>query len=154
MHPAGMDWFAEATLGVSTNASRSIGHVKPHIVCLPASPMAGGDGAVRRWSGMFSMTPQISPRTAFAAPCDGSALAQYAGGLHGLHDPRREVVIYDYVDHDVPCSPVWRPNARRAIRRLAIRSPRVRDCSMDSLGFAALEHADGARVDTPPEICI
>ncbi len=28
-------------------------------------------------------------------------LAQYAGRLHRLHDPKREVVIYD-VDRDVP----------------------------------------------------
>lgn len=29
-------------------------------------------------------------------------LAQYAGRLHRLHGPKREVVIYDYVDRDVP----------------------------------------------------
>ena len=27
---------------------------------------------------------------------------QYAGRLHWLHDLTREVVIYDYVDRDVP----------------------------------------------------
>jgi superfamily II DNA or RNA helicase len=29
-------------------------------------------------------------------------LAQYAGRLHRLHDAKREVVIYDYVDEHVP----------------------------------------------------
>jgi superfamily II DNA or RNA helicase len=29
-------------------------------------------------------------------------LAQYAGRLHRLHDAKREVIIYDYVDNDVP----------------------------------------------------
>ena len=29
-------------------------------------------------------------------------LAQYAGRLHRLHDAKREVVIYDYVDKNVP----------------------------------------------------
>lgn len=29
-------------------------------------------------------------------------LAQYAGRLHRLHDRKREVVIYDYVDRNVP----------------------------------------------------
>jgi hypothetical protein len=31
---------------------------------------------------------------------------------------------------------------------------RVLDCSMGSLGLAALEHADGARSTRRPEICI
>jgi len=29
-------------------------------------------------------------------------LAQYAGRLHRLHDRKREVLIYDYADLDVP----------------------------------------------------
>jgi superfamily II DNA or RNA helicase len=29
-------------------------------------------------------------------------LAQYAGRLHRLHDAKREVIIYDYVDMSVP----------------------------------------------------
>jgi superfamily II DNA or RNA helicase len=29
-------------------------------------------------------------------------LAQYAGRLHRLHDAKREVIIYDYVDMCVP----------------------------------------------------
>src|SRR5437879_13176548 len=29
-------------------------------------------------------------------------LAQYAGRLHRLHDAKREVIIYDYVDMNVP----------------------------------------------------
>jgi len=40
-------------------------------------------------------------------------LAQYAGRLHRLHDPKREVVIYDYVDRDVPVL------ARMAAKRAA-----------------------------------
>jgi superfamily II DNA or RNA helicase len=28
--------------------------------------------------------------------------AQYAGRLHRLHDAKREVIIYDYVDMSVP----------------------------------------------------
>jgi superfamily II DNA or RNA helicase len=40
-------------------------------------------------------------------------LAQYAGRLHRLHDPKREVVTYDYVDRDVPVL------ARMAAKRAA-----------------------------------
>jgi len=40
-------------------------------------------------------------------------LAQYSGRLHRLHDSKREVVIYDYVDRDVPVL------ARMAARRAA-----------------------------------
>ena len=40
-------------------------------------------------------------------------LAQYASRLHRLHDPKREVVIYDYVDRDVPVL------ARMAAKRTA-----------------------------------
>jgi superfamily II DNA or RNA helicase len=40
-------------------------------------------------------------------------LAQYAGRLHRLHDPKREVIIYDYVDRDVPVL------ARMATKRAA-----------------------------------
>lgn len=40
-------------------------------------------------------------------------LAQYAGRLHRLHDSKREVVIYDYVDGDVPVL------ARMAAKRAA-----------------------------------
>jgi superfamily II DNA or RNA helicase len=29
-------------------------------------------------------------------------LAQYAGRLHRLHDTKKEVIIYDYADLDVP----------------------------------------------------
>lgn len=29
-------------------------------------------------------------------------LAQYAGRLHRLYDMKKEVIIYDYVDFDVP----------------------------------------------------
>lgn len=29
-------------------------------------------------------------------------LTQYAGGLHRMHDMKKEVVIYDYADRDVP----------------------------------------------------
>src|SRR6267143_612489 len=32
-------------------------------------------------------------------------LAQYAGRLHRLHDAKREVIIYDYVDMSVPVLP-------------------------------------------------
>ena len=40
-------------------------------------------------------------------------LAQYAGRLHRLHDAKREVLIYDYVDRDVPVL------ARMAAKRAA-----------------------------------
>lgn len=40
-------------------------------------------------------------------------LAQYAGRLHRLHDRKREVVIYDYVDRNVPML------ARMAVKRRA-----------------------------------
>jgi len=40
-------------------------------------------------------------------------LAQYAGRLHRMHDSKREVVIYDYVDRDVPVL------ARMAAKRAA-----------------------------------
>ena len=40
-------------------------------------------------------------------------LAQYAGRLHRLHDSKREVVIYDYVDGEVPVL------ARMAAKRAA-----------------------------------
>jgi superfamily II DNA or RNA helicase len=39
-------------------------------------------------------------------------LAQYAGRLHRLHDVKREVIIYDYVDNGVPVL------ARMAVKRL------------------------------------
>jgi superfamily II DNA or RNA helicase len=38
-------------------------------------------------------------------------LAQYAGRLHRLHDTKREVIIYDYVDNGVPVL------ARMAVKR-------------------------------------
>ena len=31
-------------------------------------------------------------------------LAQYAGRLHRLHDSKKEVLVYDYVDMNVPVS--------------------------------------------------
>jgi superfamily II DNA or RNA helicase len=40
-------------------------------------------------------------------------VAQYTGRLHRLHDPKREVVIYDYVDRGVPVL------ARMAAKRAA-----------------------------------
>jgi superfamily II DNA or RNA helicase len=40
-------------------------------------------------------------------------LAQYAGRLHRLHDRKREVIIYDYVDSHIPAL------ARMAARRRA-----------------------------------
>ena len=36
------------------------------------------------------------------SPSQRTALAQYAGRLHRLHDAKREVIIYDYVDMSVP----------------------------------------------------
>lgn len=45
-------------------------------------------------------------------------LAQYAGRLHRLHDLKREVVIYDYVDRDVPV--LARMAAQRAVGYSAI----------------------------------
>ena len=54
-------------------------------------------------------------------------LAQYAGRLHRLHDPKREWSSMTTSIRMCPCSPVWRPSAPQAIRRSAIRSPRVRD---------------------------
>ncbi len=45
-------------------------------------------------------------------------LAQYAGRLHRLHHPKREVVIYDYVDRDVPV--LARMAAKRAAGYAAI----------------------------------
>lgn len=39
------------------------------------------------------------------------SLAQYAGRLHRLHDTKREVVIYNYVDGNVPVL------ARMAVKR-------------------------------------
>ncbi len=45
-------------------------------------------------------------------------LAQYAGRLHRLHDPKREVVIYDYIDREVPV--LARMAAKRAAGYAAI----------------------------------
>ena len=45
-------------------------------------------------------------------------LAQYAGRLQRLHDPKREVVIYDYVDRNVPV--LARMEAKRAAGYSAI----------------------------------
>ena len=42
-----------------------------------------------------------------------SRCPQYAGRLHRLHDPKREVVIYDYVDREAPVL------ARMAAKRAA-----------------------------------
>ena len=36
------------------------------------------------------------------SPSQRTALAQHAGRLHRLHDAKREVIIYDYVDMSVP----------------------------------------------------
>jgi superfamily II DNA or RNA helicase len=41
-------------------------------------------------------------------------LAQYAGRLHRLHDAKREVLIYDYVDQDVPVLARMAAKRRRA----------------------------------------
>jgi superfamily II DNA or RNA helicase len=46
------------------------------------------------------------------------ALAQYAGRLHRLHDEKREVIIYDYVDMNVPV--LARMAAKRRIGYQAI----------------------------------
>lgn len=56
-------------------------------------------------------------------------LAQYAGRLHRLHGPKREVVIYDYVDRDVPVL------ARMAAKRGA--------------GYAALGYAIAPGLELP-----
>ena len=45
-------------------------------------------------------------------------LAQYAGRLHRLHDAKREVIIYDYVDMHVPV--LTRMAAKRRIGYQAI----------------------------------
>ena len=45
-------------------------------------------------------------------------LAQYAGRLHSLHDAKREVIIYDYVDMCVPV--LARMAAKRRIGYQAI----------------------------------
>ena len=45
-------------------------------------------------------------------------LAQYAGRLHRLHDAKREVIIYDYVDMRVPA--LARMAAKRRIGYQAI----------------------------------
>ena len=56
-------------------------------------------------------------------------LAQYAGRLHRLHDAKREVLIYDYVDQNVPVL------ARMASkRRKAYQSIGYRISALDELG--------------------
>jgi superfamily II DNA or RNA helicase len=47
-------------------------------------------------------------------------LAQYAGRLHRLHAPKRDVIIYDYVDENEPCSRRWRPSGSWDIGALVI----------------------------------
>jgi len=43
-------------------------------------------------------------------------LAQYAGRPHRLHDAKREVIIYDYVDNDVPVLALMAGKAPTRIR--------------------------------------
>ena len=63
-------------------------------------------------------------------------LAQYAGRLHRLHDRKREVIIYDYVDPRVPML------ARMAARRRAGYSSLGYEISLDGS-----EHKRGLFVD-------
>ena len=53
-------------------------------------------------------------------------LAQYAGRLHRLHDRKREVIVYDYVDARVPML------ARMAGRRRAGYSSLGYEIGLDS----------------------
>ena len=55
-------------------------------------------------------------------------LAQYAGRLHRLHDRKREVVIYDYVDRNVPML------ARMAARRRAGYGSLGYEIGLNSIG--------------------
>ena len=48
-------------------------------------------------------------------------LQQYVGRLHRLHDNKRVVQVYDYVDIHVPTLIVCTKNAFRAMKPLAIR---------------------------------
>jgi len=61
-------------------------------------------------------------------------LAQYAGRLHRLHDAKREVVIYDYVDQNVPVL------ARMASKRRK---------SYQSIGYAVSSPSDGFADQNP-----
>jgi superfamily II DNA or RNA helicase len=54
-------------------------------------------------------------------------LAQYAGRLHRLHDAKREVVIYDYVDEDVPVLARMAAKRRSGYRTIGYRLMRADD---------------------------
>ena len=49
-------------------------------------------------------------------------LAQYVGRLHRQHDGKTEVLVFDYVDEQVPCWRAWRQSDEPDIGRLAIQS--------------------------------
>jgi superfamily II DNA or RNA helicase len=48
-------------------------------------------------------------------------LAQYAGRLHRFHDAKREVIIYDYVDKDVPVLARMAAKRRKGYQALGYR---------------------------------
>ena len=48
-------------------------------------------------------------------------LAQYAGRLHRLHDTKREVLIYDYVDQNVPVLARMAAKRRKAYQSIGYR---------------------------------
>ena len=51
-------------------------------------------------------------------------LAQYAGRLHRLHDMKREVVIYDYADLEVPILAKMFERRRRGCKAIVYEIPR------------------------------
>jgi superfamily II DNA or RNA helicase len=55
------------------------------------------------------------------------ALAQYAGRLHRLHDPKREVIIYDYVEMGVPVFARMAAQRRIGYQALGYKIPGTRD---------------------------
>ena len=80
-----------------------------HWVPLPPGAPRFRPNPVRIWEMSAMVTPtgrtgtMVSSVRRFTMPIAWrGTLAQYAGRLHRLHDPKREVVIYDYVDRDVP----------------------------------------------------
>ena len=56
-----------------------------------------------------------------------ATLAQYVGRLHWLHPAKREVLVYDYIDEDVP-----------VLQRMT--QERIRGCR--NLGYS-VEHTGG-----------
>src|SRR5882672_1019378 len=86
-----------ASLVYASVYKRDIG-IEPHV--------CGGElGLIGRPSVRqikLSNCSMLRAAPASMSPSQRTALAQYAGRLHRLHDAKREVIIYDYVDMSVP----------------------------------------------------